>query len=42
MTDYLTLSEFATNEATDSKPANQSLADETVTMTTDERVAVYP
>ncbi|RZV05217.1 hypothetical protein BDK88_4240 [Natrinema hispanicum] len=41
MTDHPTLSEFATNETTDSRPASQPSADETVTMTADERVATY-
>ena len=41
MTDHPTLSEFATNEATDSRPASQPSTDETVTMTADERVATY-
>ena len=41
MTDHPTLSEFATSESTDSRPASQPSADETVTMTADERVATY-
>ncbi|ELY26483.1 hypothetical protein C500_15010 [Natrialba magadii ATCC 43099] len=41
MTKHPTLSEFATNEATDSRPASQPSTDETVTMTADERVATY-
>ncbi|RZV06036.1 hypothetical protein BDK88_3988 [Natrinema hispanicum] len=42
MTGCLTLSEFATNQATDSRPASQPSTDETVTMIADERVATYP
>ncbi len=41
MTEHLTLSEFATNETTDSRQASQRSTDETVTMTADERVATY-
>ncbi|WP_254534051.1 ATP-binding protein [Natrinema gelatinilyticum] len=41
MTEHPTLSEFATNETTDSKPTSQPPTDETVTMTADERVATY-
>jgi len=41
MTDHPTLSEFATNETPDSRPASQPSTDETVTMTADERVATY-
>ena len=41
MTEHPTLAEFATNEATDSRPASQPSTDETVTMTADERVATY-
>jgi len=33
------LSEFATSESTDSRPASQPSTDETVTMTADKRVA---
>ncbi len=41
MTEHLTLSEFATNETTDSRQASQRSTGETVTMTADERVATY-
>jgi len=41
MTDHPTLSEFATNQGTDSRLASQPSTEETVTMTADERVATY-
>ena len=41
ITDHPTLSEFATNEAADPKPASRPSTDETVTMTADEWVATY-
>src|SRR6056297_2819497 len=41
MTDHPTLSEFVTYETTNSRSASQPSADETVTMTADERVATY-
>ena len=41
MIEHSTLAEFATNETTDSKLANQPSTDETVTTTADERVATY-
>lgn len=41
MSEHPTLSEFTTQQATDSRPASQPSTEETVTMTADERVATY-